>query len=119
MGRSVFAQPATSRNRIAISAIVRERICTLPRPWLSRVLHHGLCAGSWPGSDRDPRPVRADPSYSSALSLSVHQCPQTSTIAQGHHGWVREDVRRALDDYDRMADVYANDADTDPIKVSY
>jgi len=38
---------------------------------------------------------------------------------QGHHGWVREDVRRALDDYDRMADVYANDADTDPIKVSY
>jgi SAM-dependent methyltransferase len=32
---------------------------------------------------------------------------------------VTDDVRRALDDYDRMGDVYANDADTDPFKVSY
>jgi SAM-dependent methyltransferase len=32
---------------------------------------------------------------------------------------VSDDVRRALDDYDRMADVYANDAATDPIKASY
>jgi SAM-dependent methyltransferase len=36
-----------------------------------------------------------------------------------HHAWVTDDVRRALDDYDRMADVYADDADTDPVKVSY
>src|SRR5256886_15930892 len=74
MGRSVFAQPATSRNTVAISAIARERIYTLPRPWLSIVLHHGLCAGSWPGSDREPRPVRADPRRGSALSTSVREC---------------------------------------------
>ncbi len=30
-----------------------------------------------------------------------------------------EDRRRALADYDQMADLYADDADVDPIKVSY
>lgn len=29
------------------------------------------------------------------------------------------DARRVLDDYDKMGDVYADDADTDPVKVSY
>lgn len=30
-----------------------------------------------------------------------------------------DDRRRALDDYDQMADIYADDADLDPMKVSY
>ena len=30
-----------------------------------------------------------------------------------------DDRRRALDDYDQMADLYADDADLDPMKVSY
>ena len=30
-----------------------------------------------------------------------------------------DDARRTLDDYEQMGDIYAGDADTDPVKVSY
>jgi SAM-dependent methyltransferase len=38
---------------------------------------------------------------------------------QRHHCPVTDDRQRALDDYDQMADVYADDSQVDPMKTTY
>src|SRR6187399_531478 len=52
------------------------------------------------------------------------ECPSSLSGADSlaecwHDRSVSEDRRRALADYTRMADLYADDAAVDPIKVSY